>query len=194
MSSSPYRVDLRDLPTRRELEISGSFVTEAVQGLPMREALGAAAGEAGAGQLEVQLYSEGAHVFANGNIRGHVTVACSRCVEPVRLAFDEPVRVTYLPMAELAPDGEEAEAGDDEDGVAITEDDLDLFGYDGEVIDLEPLVREQFVLAVPYAPLCSEECKGLCPQCGINRNHAACACDAPGDPRLAALKALKFPS
>lgn len=161
----------------------------------MREALGAVSGEAGSGHLDVQLYAEGAHVFANGTIRGDVTVACSRCVEPVRLAFDEPVRVAYLPLAELSPDGEAGAAeSSDEDGVAITEDDIDLFGYDGEIIDLEPLVREQFVLAVPYAPLCSEDCKGLCPQCGSNRNHAACACEAPGDPRLAALKALKFPS
>lgn len=160
----------------------------------MREVLGAVADQAGSGHLDVQLYAEGAHVFANGRICGDVTVACSRCLEPVRLAFDEQVRVTYLPLAELSPHDEADAAAAEEDGVAITEDDIDLFGYDGEVIDLEPLVREQFVLAVPYAPLCSEDCKGLCPQCGTNRNHAACACEGPGDPRLAALKALKFPS
>lgn len=161
----------------------------------MREALGPLAEDpsAGAGHLALDLYSEGAHVFANGRMSGHVTVACSRCVEPVKLAFDEALRVTFLPMAEL-PSQDEPAAGEDEDGVAITEDDLDLFGYDGETVDLEPLVREQFVLAVPFSPLCSEDCRGLCPQCGINRNQGTCECESPGDPRLAGLKALKFPS
>lgn len=195
MSQSPYKILVRDLPLTREIEVPASFVADAVRGLPLREALGAAAHDdsAGKGHLKVDLYTEGEHVFANGRISGQVTVACSRCIEPVQLSFDEPVRVTFLPSAELRTD-EDAEQADEEDGVAITEDDLDLFGYDGEVVDLEPLVREQFVLAVPYAPLCSEDCRGLCPQCGINRNQGTCACEAPGDPRLAALKALKFPS
>ncbi len=165
----------------------------------MRDALDAPADDpnVGSGKLVLDLYAEGQHVFASGRISGFVTVACGRCIEPVKLSFDEPLRVTFLPQAEMpAPDEEPSSQGDgdDDDGVAITEDDLDLFGYDGEVIDLEPLVREQFVLAVPFTPLCSEGCLGLCAQCGSNRNQSKCACEAPGDPRLAGLKALKFPS
>jgi uncharacterized protein len=81
-----------------------------------------------------------------------------------------------------------------EEGVEVGAEDLDVFAYDGEKVDLEPLFREQFVLAIPFAPLCSETCKGLCPQCGIDRNLETCACEAPIDPRLAALKGLKLPS
>jgi uncharacterized protein len=77
-------------------------------------------------------------------------------------------------------------------GPEVAEDDLDVFPFDGERIDLEPLFREQFVLAVPFAPLCTEFCKGLCPQCGINRNTDSCTCAPPIDPRLAALKDLKI--
>ena len=55
------------------------------------------------------------------------------------------------------------------------------------------MLREQFVLAVPFAPLCREDCKGLCPQCGIDLNTGTCACEKPVDPRLAALKGLKIP-
>jgi uncharacterized protein len=195
LSLTPYQVLVRDLPIKREIEVPAAFVAEVVRGLPVRDALGAPPDDptVGSGFLHVELYAEGAHVFANGRIAGSVTVACSRCVEPVTLAFDEALRVTFLPMAELGDEGE-AEGGDEDDGVAITEDDLDVFGYNGEVIDLEPLVREQFVLAVPYAPLCSEDCRGLCPQCGINRNQSSCSCEGLGDPRLAGLKALKFPS
>ena len=49
-----------------------------------------------------------------------------------------------------------------EDGAEVATEDLDLFPFDGDKIDLEPLFREQFVLAIPYAPLCREDCKGLC--------------------------------
>jgi uncharacterized protein len=194
LSQTPYQVLVRDLPLKRELDVSPSFVAEATRGLAMRDALGPSAEDpgAGAGHLALDLYAEGAHVFASGRMSGHVHVACSRCLEPMKLAFDEALRVTFLPMAELPRQDEPA--AEEEEGVAITEDDLDLFGYDGETVDLEPLVREQFVLAVPYAPLCSEDCRGLCPQCGINRNQGTCECEAPGDPRLAGLKALKFPS
>ena len=88
---------------------------------------------------------------------------------------------------------EAAEPADGGEGAEIAEEDLDLFPYDGDAIDLEPLFREQFVLAVPFAPLCREDCKGLCPQCGIDRNTGTCSCEPPIDPRLAALKGLKLP-
>lgn len=203
MSLTPYQVLLRELPLKRELDISPVFVAESLRGLAVRDALGAPPDDpaVGSGTLSLDLYSEGQHVFATGRITGEVTVACSRCLEPMKITFDEALRVTFLPQAEMpkpdeVPAGKAAKDAKDEedDGLAITEDDLDLFGYDGEVIDLEPLVREQFVLAVPYAPLCSEDCKGLCSQCGSNKNLAPCGCEAPGDPRLAGLKALKFPS
>jgi uncharacterized protein len=91
------------------------------------------------------------------------------------------------------PQEDEAEAPSEE-GPEVREEDLDVFPFDGEKIDLEPLFREQFVLAVPFAPLCREDCKGLCPQCGIDRNTGTCNCEKPIDPRLAALKGLKLPS
>lgn len=161
----------------------------------MRDALGAPEGDpkAGHGATELDLYADGAHVFAAGHFQGAVTVACSRCVEPVELPIDEQIRVTFMPQHELPDDDADAAAGD-EDGTEVTEEDVDVFAFDGEVVDLEPLFRDQFVLAVPYAPLCKEDCKGLCPQCGIDRNTATCTCEPPIDPRLAALKGLKIPS
>lgn len=196
MSLTPYQVLLRELPLKRELVVSPVFVAETLRGLAMRDALGAPPDDpaVGSGTLSLDLYGEGQHVFATGRITGQVTVACSRCLEPMTISFDEALRVTFLPQAELPKPDEVAAKDEEAEGLAITEDDLDLFGHDGEVIDLEPLVREQFLLAVPYAPLCSEDCKGLCSQCGSNKNLAPCSCEAPGDPRLAGLKALKFPS
>jgi uncharacterized protein len=195
---TPYQVLVRDLPTHRKFEVPAVQVAEWLKGLPMRDALGAPDDDpqAGQGVADLDLYADGAHAFAAGTFRGELTVACSRCVDPVKLVIDEKLRVTFMPRHEIPEDDDDGEpAGDpDDEGAEVAEDDLDVFPFDGERIDLEPLLREQFVLAVPYAPLCSETCKGLCPQCGIDRNTASCSCTPPIDPRLAALKGLKIPS
>lgn len=190
----PYQVLVRDLPTHRTFEVPGERVSEWLKGLPMRDVLGAPDLDphAGHGTADLELYADGANVFAAGTFRGELTVACSRCVNPVTLHIDEPLRVTFLPRHALPDDDDEPEEA--EDGAEVSEEDLDVFPYDGERVDLEPLLREQFVLAVPFAPLCAETCKGLCPQCGIDRNTASCSCEPPIDPRLAALKGLKIPS
>ena len=192
----PYAVLVRDLPTHRTFEVSPERVSEWVRGLPMRDALNAPEvdPDAGSGVADLDLYEDGAHAFATGTFKGHVTVACSRCVEPVKIPIDEKLMVTFMPENEI-PDEESTNAPTAPDeGVEVAAGDLDLFPFDGEKIDLEPLFREQFVLAIPYAPLCREDCKGLCPQCGIDRNTGTCTCEKPIDPRLAALKGLKLPS
>ena len=203
---SPYIVDLHELPAKRHIEIEPAFIAAAVAGLPMREALEPPAEDpdVGRGTLDVELYGEGKEIFASGTLVGYVRVACSRCIGPVDIKLDEQLRITYMPAADLAlipdeppePDKEKADkkADDADEGAEITEDDLDLFPYEDEKIDLAPMVREQYVLAIPYAPLCREDCAGLCPQCGIDRNTGTCKCEKPLDPRFAALASLKLPS
>jgi uncharacterized protein len=83
-------------------------------------------------------------------------------------------------------------ASGDDDGVEVLDDDLGVSFYKGDEIDLGQLMREQFYLSLPMKPLCSPDCKGLCPQCGINRNRETCTCDTKWiDPRFEALKRLK---
>jgi uncharacterized protein len=189
----PYTVLVRDLPVHRAFDVPSNLVSDWLKGLPMRDALGAPDPDphAGEGHAELDLYQDGTHAFASGTFKGHLTVACSRCIGPVRLDLDEKLMVTFLPPSEMPADDD---TGATEEGVEVREGDLDVFPFDGEKIDLEPLFREQFVLSVPFAPLCSETCKGLCPQCGIDRNTGSCSCEKPIDPRLAALKGLKLPS
>lgn len=189
---SPYIVLVNDLPTNRRFVVPPERVSEWLKGHPMRDALSAPDPdpEAGHGEAELELYYEGSHVFATGDFKGELTVACSRCVGPAKLLIEEQLRVTFLPANEMPAEDDD----DSEDGAEVAADDLDVFAYDGEKVDLEPLFREQFVLAVPFAPLCREDCKGLCPHCGIDRNTGTCACEAPIDPRLAGLKGLKIPS
>ena len=74
----------------------------------------------------------------------------------------------------------------------VGEEDLDTSVYRDDQIDLNEVLREQFYLALPMKPLCREDCAGLCPKCGTNRNTGTCSC-ATGfeDPRLAPLRGLK---
>lgn len=189
---SPYIVLVNDLPAHRRLEVPPEHVSEWLKGHPMRDALGVPDPdpEAGNGAAELDLYVEGNHVIATGDFKGSLIVACSRCVGPATLPIEEKLLVTFMPASEI-PAEDDAES---EDGAEVLADELDVFPYDGESVNLEPLLREQFVLAVPFAPLCREDCKGLCPHCGIDRNSATCTCEAPIDPRLAGLKGLKLPS
>ena len=70
--------------------------------------------------------------------------------------------------------------------------DLGLVYTDSDVFDLEPVIWEQLELDLPMHALCREDCQGLCPICGGNRNVAPCDCDpVPSDPRWSALENLK---
>lgn len=68
----------------------------------------------------------------------------------------------------------------------------EAFTFDGDAIDLGPMVRENLLVELPLAPLCRPDCAGLCPVCGVDRNLDPCSCDTtPSDPRWAGLQALK---
>lgn len=117
-----------------------------------------------------------------GRAKTELELACSRCLEPFRLPVDAPFDVRMLPASEASSEVERE----------VEEADLETGYYRDDQVDLNELLREQFYLALPMKPLCREECRGLCPQCGTNLNMGACRC-APiwEDPRLAPLKNLK---
>ena len=71
--------------------------------------------------------------------------------------------------------------------------DPEAFELEGDVLDLEPMVREVLVLDAPSSPLCRPECAGLCPVCGIDRNTDTCSCEEPAaDSVWGALDALRL--
>ena len=207
-------VPVRDLPVERHIELSSRFIHDALAGLAMREALerGKDDSQAGEATADLNIYAAEDSVFVRGPLRGWLEVACSRCLGAARVTLDDELAVTYLPRARL-PQTDDVDDSDSEPargakrraaaaaatagavdvdekelGAELTDDDVDLYGYDGEEIDLTPLFRDQVVLAVPFAPLCSEDCKGLCPQCGADRNLETCDCKPPVDPRWAGLQ------
>jgi uncharacterized protein len=72
--------------------------------------------------------------------------------------------------------------------------DLEFSLYEGTEVDLSPLIREQVLLALPTRPLCEDDCRGLCPHCGVNLNRTTCECRVENlDPRLEAIRSLKLP-
>ena len=190
-------VQLRELPASRSIELSNDFVGNAIAEMPTRAILERPAGDpdAGSAQVRVQLHGdEDGNVYARGTLNGWFALGCSRCVEPVKVAFSESLDATFRPTGTIPGDNGAADELSDSDdlGLELSDEDLDLYSYEGEAIDLELLLREQLVLAVPFAPLCSEDCQGLCPQCGADKNREPCACEPPIDPRLAALQNIKL--
>ena len=79
-------------------------------------------------------------------------------------------------------------------GEIMTPDDLRVMAvFDGEGIELDDLVREELLLSVPVNVLCREDCRGLCPACGIDRNLSECQCQTDEvDSRWAKLKELQM--
>ncbi|HXJ33891.1 MAG TPA: DUF177 domain-containing protein [Candidatus Eisenbacteria bacterium] len=125
---------------------------------------------------DLRHYRAGLDVVFEGRLRGEAEGTCGRCLEAYRLPFDAPLRVVLAPRAS-AGEGE----GDD---------DLGLGFYDGEEIDVTGLVVEHAILALPTIPLCREDCRGLCPHCGVNHNLRPCTCATETSPRIGGLAAL----
>lgn len=111
--------------------------------------------------------------YVKGNLNADVDFVCARCLKPftqhATVAFSE----TFAP---------------EDDPVLQEDEDSDILPLNGDEIELDPLLQEDFLLAMPSFPLCEEDCKGLCPTCGVNRNDVACSCTNERiDPRLAGL-------
>src|SRR6185369_12071499 len=104
---------------------------------------------------------------------------CARCLEDYTFPLEREFRVVLTPRAAAGGDAQ------------LSADDMALSTYDGQEIDVTPLVYEEAILALPTRPLCAEDCRGLCPRCGANLNQGACGCPAaPPDPRLSVLHTL----
>ncbi len=117
-----------------------------------------------------------------GRLATRVEVRCARCLEPVESAVESDFDLLYRPLG--------ADAGRDEMGINQAETEIGY--YRGEGLLLEDVLREQVLLATPARTLCREDCKGICPRCGRNRNLEACQCeDRPPHLRWEALKGLR---
>jgi len=135
--------------------------------------------------VDLQIHKDKERFRIAGTVNTRLELDCGRCLEPFTLPIDSAFDLRYLPA-------EAESAGPGNVDREVSEDDLDAGVYRDDQIDLDELLREQFYLTLPMKPLCREDCAGLCPQCGTNRNTGSCACVSHWeDPRLAPLKRLK---
>jgi uncharacterized protein len=127
-------------------------------------------------ELDLVLTSVSEGVYVSGHVRGSLTGECGRCLNEISESFD-------VSVAELfAYEDSTTEETTDEDEVGRMQ---------GDLLDLEPAVRDAVVLTLPTNPLCRPDCPGLCPECGVHFD------DLPADhsheevdPRWAALRNL----
>lgn len=120
-------------------------------------------------------------------VRGRYTVEmaaqCDRCLGSARFPLDTAFDLFYRPAAEIAREEE----------VEIDEGQAEIGFYEGGGLELEDILREQVLLALPMQRVCSDTCKGICPVCGKNRNEGDCGCNtATADDRWGALRNIKI--
>jgi DUF177 domain-containing protein len=121
------------------------------------------------GDLLLESVVEG--ILVSGPISGRLSQSCARCLNDIEVDFGIEVQELFSPDA--GPDGEEYP-----------------LSPEGS-IDIEPMVRDAVLLAVPFSPLCRPDCLGLCERCGGDRNLGECTCGPEtADPRWAALDNL----
>ena len=126
---------------------------------------------------------EGKEVELCGELHAKIETACDRCLKPVELSIRAEFKERFVPAVSWR----------DEQQHELQEEDLNLAVFDGEAIELDDLVREEMLLAMPAHVLCREECKGLCPVCGIDRNRSSCQCETvESDSRWEGLENLRF--
>jgi len=128
--------------------------------------------------LSLTVEKDGEAVFVKGEVVASVPQHCGRCLEPYLVTVRSDVDARFVPNPRRR--GEEFELGAD---------DLETDVYDNGVLDLTALLETETTLLLPMKPLCREECRGLCPVCGGNRNLTDCHCEVSvDDPRWAPLK------
>ena len=126
----------------------------------------------------------GDEIRFQGRLETRLELACVRCLEtieqPVDRAFD-----LYFRQRDSFVYDEDAD-------IELEEADTQTSFMTGAVLPLAGILREQVLLAMPMKPLCSTDCSGLCPSCGINRNAGSCDCPAqPMNPAFEGLLQLK---
>ena len=132
---------------------------------------------------KVELVRIGAGALVRASLEITVETECSRCLSPLALptsvAFDE----VYEQRYDVSSGARLEEGDDDPESFSISR---------SHLIDITEGVRQYCEAAAPMQPLCSSDCQGFCPSCGIDRNTGECACEyVASDPRWAALAKLR---
>jgi len=131
-------------------------------------------------EIDVVLEVVSGGIVALGTVVAPWVGECRRCLVPVHGRETVEVRELYEPV--VGP----RQVTDSIEGEEET------YSLHGDQLDLLPLARDAVLLNLPQVPVCRDDCAGLCPECGADRNRGPCGCRVPGgDARWAALDALR---
>ena len=134
------------------------------------------------GSAELVEESE-AQIRVQASYTVEMVAQCDRCLIRARFPLNAGFDLFYRPASEIAREEE----------VEIDSSETEIGFYEGGGIELEDILREQVLLALPMQRVCSETCKGICHVCGRNRNETACDCHVEtGDDRWSALRKLQL--
>jgi uncharacterized protein len=129
----------------------------------------------------IVLHPVGQSITLSGDLRARILLQCSRCLEEFKFPMDSDFNLEYRSVSEISDRGE----------IQLTADEMDVQYYKEGNIDLDEFIMGQVAEGIPFKPLCTDNCRGLCPQCGENLNQKSCVCVTESiDPRLAKLKDL----
>jgi uncharacterized protein len=136
------------------------------------------------GEAELVDHTEG-EIRVRGHLEVRMEAECDRCLETASFPVDTSFDLLYRPSSAAVYASPEAEVAGEETEIGF---------YDGGGVELRDVIREHVLLSLPMRKVCSEACKGICPECGQNRNQAQCHCEVkPADDRWAALRDLSPP-
>ncbi len=149
-------------------------------------------------ELDLRLESVVEGVLVSGTVNAAVTGECVRCLDPVTSAIEVDLQELYVhPDREHERRGGHAggRAGGNgrgrvDEGIGEDEEMAALPQLDGDLLDLEPVLRDAVVLALPLRPLCREDCPGLCAECGARLDSDPGHGHEVDDPRWAVLRQL----
>ena len=171
------------LPSFHLNELSDEDVTVSCEAQP--EELGLLPEEAvvrGPLSLTMTVGAAGKLIHVHGAMDGTFVRECVRCLkeyeERIHLPFSGRYRMPDPPTVRRSRAKTEQEA-DDAEVMETREEDEETYACSGERVEPAEMLREHIILATPFQPLCDENCRGLCPVCGRDRNQAACGCVEP---------------
>jgi len=157
------------------LDLSFSVEDPAAAGLELAVPL------AGPLEADLEVRRLDGEIRVVGEVRATVLLECARCLGRFPFPVRGEVDTVFAPRQEVA-------AGGDRE---LAEEDLEVQPLEHGAADLRGVITEQVHLAIPIKPLCSDQCRGICPRCGRDLAAGPCGCPPPpGDPRWEALRKL----
>jgi uncharacterized protein len=123
-------------------------------------------------EYDLTVTKSGDNLWVHGPVRAQVSTTCDRCLEGFTFSVESNLDIELSPRKKAPVDPE----------VELKPEEMDVYYYEGEEIELDPYIFEEVMLNIPIKALCSDSCKGLCPTCGKNLNLGECQCEkaSPG--------------